>query len=144
IVHPFWEHLPYTNIFISITSDVLHQLYQGVIKHLIAWLKECLGEAELDARCRRLPPNHNIRLFMKGICHLNRVTGREHDQFSRFLLGIIIDIKLPSGLPPVRLVGAVRGIHDFTYSGAVPHAHHRNSGRTRGLPACAFTATQAY
>ncbi|KAJ7790294.1 hypothetical protein B0H14DRAFT_2293361, partial [Mycena olivaceomarginata] len=67
VVHPFWESLPYTNIFLSITSDVLHQLYQGIIKHLIEWLKESLGEAELDARCRRLPPNHNIRLFMKGI-----------------------------------------------------------------------------
>ncbi|KAJ7736807.1 hypothetical protein B0H16DRAFT_1326346 [Mycena metata] len=120
IVHPFWEHLPYTNIFLSITSDVLHQLYQGIIKHLIAWLKECLGEAELDARCRRLPPNHNIRLFMKGISHLNRVTGREHDQISRFLLGIIIDIKLPNALSPVRLVAAVRAVLDFTYTAQYP------------------------
>lgn len=65
VVHPFWQDLPYTNIFLSITSDVLHQLYQGIIKHLIEWLKEACGEAELDARCRRLPPNHNIRLFMR-------------------------------------------------------------------------------
>ncbi|KAJ7805028.1 hypothetical protein B0H14DRAFT_3773129 [Mycena olivaceomarginata] len=120
VVHPFWESLPYTNIFLSITSDVLHQLYQGIIKHLIEWLKESLGEAELDARCRRLPPNHNIRLFMKGISHLNRVTGREHDQISRFLLGIIIDIKLPGGLSPVRLVQAVRGVLDFTYHAQYP------------------------
>ncbi|KAF7326514.1 hypothetical protein MSAN_02508300 [Mycena sanguinolenta] len=95
VVHPFWEKLPYTNIFLSITSDILHQLYQGIIKHLIQWLKESIGEAELDARCRRLPPNHNIRLFMKGISHLNRVTGREHDQISRFLLSLIIDVQLP-------------------------------------------------
>ncbi|KAJ6553786.1 hypothetical protein DFH09DRAFT_924695 [Mycena vulgaris] len=120
VIHPFWEHLPYTNIFLSITSDVLHQLYQGVIKHLIEWLKESLGEAELDARCRRLPPNHNIRLFMKGISHLSRVTGREHDQISRFLLGIIIDVKLPGGLSPVRLVEAVRAILDFTYAAQYP------------------------
>ncbi|KAJ7302587.1 hypothetical protein DFH08DRAFT_918911 [Mycena albidolilacea] len=99
VVHPFWQELPYTNIFLSITSDVLHQLYQGTIKHPIEWLKEACGEAELDARCRRLPPNHNIRLFMKGVSNLNRVTGREHDQISRFLLGIIVD--------------AVRGILDF-------------------------------
>ncbi|KAJ6475468.1 hypothetical protein C8R45DRAFT_1102753 [Mycena sanguinolenta] len=120
VVHPFWEHLPYTNIFLSITSDILHQLYQGVIKHLISWLKESLGEAELDARCRRLPPNHNIHLFMKGISNLNRVTGREHDQISRFLLGIILDVKLPHGLSPVRLVEAVRGILDFTYAAQYP------------------------
>jgi hypothetical protein len=120
VVHPFWQHLPYTNIFLSITSDVLHQLYQGIIKHLIEWLKEACGEAELDARCRRLPPNHNIRLFMKGISKMNRVTGREHDQISRFLLGIIIDVKLPGGLSAVRLVQAVRGILDFVYSAQYP------------------------
>ncbi|KAG1886982.1 hypothetical protein F4604DRAFT_1877587 [Suillus subluteus] len=34
IVHPFWEDLPFTNIFCVITPDVLHQLYQGLIKHL--------------------------------------------------------------------------------------------------------------
>ncbi|KAJ7667993.1 hypothetical protein B0H14DRAFT_2424805, partial [Mycena olivaceomarginata] len=87
----------------------LHQLYQGIIKHLIEWLKESLGEAELDARCRRLPPNPNIRLFMKGI-----------SQISRFLLGIIIDVKLSGDLSPVRLVEAVRGVLDFTYIAQYP------------------------
>ncbi|KAJ7697770.1 hypothetical protein B0H14DRAFT_3100321 [Mycena olivaceomarginata] len=70
----------------AIGPDILHQLYQGVVKHLISWLKECCGEAEIDARCRRLPPNRNIRLFMSGISNLSRVTGKEHDQISRFLL----------------------------------------------------------
>ncbi|KAJ7602632.1 hypothetical protein B0H17DRAFT_1342294 [Mycena rosella] len=100
VYHPFWEGLPYTNIFRVITPDILHQLYQGIVKHLIAWLKATYGEAELDARCRRLPPNHNIRLFMNGISDLNRVTGKEHDQISRFILGIIIDIQLPNNLSP--------------------------------------------
>jgi hypothetical protein len=118
--NPFWEYLPYTNIFTAITSDVLHQLYQGTIKHLLEWLKESYGEAELDARCRRLPPNHNIRIFMKGISKLNRVTGREHAQISRFILGIIIDIRLPDGHSPARLVQAVRAILDFVYLAQYP------------------------
>ena len=29
IAHPFWENLPYANIYYSIAPDVLHQLYQG-------------------------------------------------------------------------------------------------------------------
>jgi len=37
--HPFWQELPYTHLFQSIMPDVLHQLYQGMVKHLIKWLK---------------------------------------------------------------------------------------------------------
>ncbi|KAJ7737437.1 hypothetical protein DFH07DRAFT_752997 [Mycena maculata] len=120
IYHPFWEGLPYTNIFQAISPDILHQLYQGIVKHLIAWLIECCGEDEIDARCRRLPPNHNIRLFMSGISNLSRVTGKEHDQISRFLLALIIDVKLPDNLPSDRLLAAVRGLLDFVYIAQYP------------------------
>jgi hypothetical protein len=53
VFHPFWEHLPLTNIFVSITPDVLHQLLQGVIKHLIVWLTSpaVFGLDGIDARC---------------------------------------------------------------------------------------------
>ncbi|KAG1746413.1 hypothetical protein EDB19DRAFT_1952622 [Suillus lakei] len=30
VVHPFWERLPYANIFQAITPNILHQLYQGL------------------------------------------------------------------------------------------------------------------
>ena len=36
IQHPFWQNLPFVNIYRSITPDILHQLYQGVLKHLIS------------------------------------------------------------------------------------------------------------
>ncbi|KAJ7125736.1 hypothetical protein C8R46DRAFT_927583 [Mycena filopes] len=120
IFHPFWEDLPYTNIFQAISPDILHQLYQGVVKHLIAWLTECVGEAEVDARCRRLPPNHNIRLFIGGISSLSRVTGKEHDQISRFLLALVIDVKLPGDASSSKLVAAVRSLLDFVYLAQYP------------------------
>ncbi|KIJ60180.1 hypothetical protein HYDPIDRAFT_32446 [Hydnomerulius pinastri MD-312] len=120
IYRPFWQDLPYCNIYCTITPDVLHQLYQGLVKHLISWIKLAYGEAEIDARCKRLPPNHNMRIFMKGISGLSRVSGTEHDQICHFLLGIVIDIRLPGGASPVRLIRAVRGLLDFLYLAQYP------------------------
>ena len=52
VLHPFWENLPYVQIFQSITPDILHQLYQGVVKHVVSWISETFSSAEIDARCR--------------------------------------------------------------------------------------------
>jgi hypothetical protein len=120
IYHPFWEDLPFSCIFHSFTPDILHQLYQGVIRHLISWLKDCCGKDEVDARCRRLPPNHGIRLFTKGISGLCRVTGKEHAQIASFILGIIIGIQLPDGHSSGKLLRAVRGLLDFFYLAQYP------------------------
>ena len=116
----FWKDLPFIDIYSSITPDILHQLYQGVLKHLITWIRAICSDAEIDARCRRLPQNHHIRLFMKGICHLSRVTGTEHDQISRFLLALVADIHLPGGHSNVRLVRSVRALLDFIYLARYP------------------------
>ena len=120
IYHPFWQLLPFLNIFRSITPDILHQLLQGGLKHLVAWLKAIFGEAEIDARCKHLPPNHNIQLFMNGITGLSRVTGKEHDEMSRILLGLLIDLRLPDNRSPARLICAVRALLDFLYLSQYP------------------------
>ncbi|KII92122.1 hypothetical protein PLICRDRAFT_103181 [Plicaturopsis crispa FD-325 SS-3] len=121
LFHPFWEDLPYVDIYRSITPDVLHQLYQGVIKHLIEWVTKAVGPDEVDARCQRLPPNHNIRLFMKGITGLSRVTGEEHNQMCRFLMALVVDVRLPGGPNArARLVQAVRALLDFLYLACYP------------------------
>ncbi|KAG1775651.1 hypothetical protein EV702DRAFT_1279793 [Suillus placidus] len=120
VIHPFWEKLPFANIFQGVTPDVLHQLYQGLVKHLLAWLEAACGATEIDARCRRLPPNHHIQLFTKGITTLSRVSGTEHAQICRFLLGIIINICLPNNINAGRLLRAVRGLLDFVYLAQYP------------------------
>jgi hypothetical protein len=48
VFHPFWETLPFTNVFVSITPDILHQLLQGMFKHLVAWLISTFGSSEID------------------------------------------------------------------------------------------------
>ncbi|KAG1874323.1 hypothetical protein F4604DRAFT_1880851 [Suillus subluteus] len=120
VVHPFWERLPYANIFQAVTPNILHQLYQGLVKHLLGWLAQACGPNEIDARCRRLPPNHHIRLFMKGITGLSRVSGAKHAQICCFLLGIIIDAQLPGNMSSTRLLRAVHGLLDFLYLAQYP------------------------
>ncbi|KAH9161635.1 hypothetical protein EDB89DRAFT_2116804 [Lactarius sanguifluus] len=104
IFRPFWSVLPLVDIFVSITPDVLHQLLQGVVKYLTAWLTTIFGAAEVDARCRSLPPNHHISLFTSGISTLSQLSGKQHK-----------DISLPGGQLPSRLIRAARALLDFVY-----------------------------
>ena len=120
VVNPFWANLPYANIFQSITPDILHQLYQGVIKHIVSWVCDTFGSAEIDARCRRLPPNHNIRIFAKGITSLSRVSGKEHADMCRILLGLIVNMQTLQGTSAACLVRAVRSILDFLHIAQFP------------------------
>jgi hypothetical protein len=115
IYHPFWQYLSFLNIFWLITPDVLHQILQSGLRHLLAWLKAVFGGAEIDACCKHLPLNHNVRLFMNGITGLSQVTGKEHDEMSRILLGSLIDLRLPDNRSLARLIGAVRALLDFLY-----------------------------
>jgi Plavaka transposase len=138
VFHPFWESLPLVNIFLSITPDVLHQLLQGVMKHLIYWItsSSVFGPVAIDARCRMIPPNHHIMLFSKGISTLSRVTGKEHKSICRILLGLIIDLPLPHGRLPTRLLRAVRALLDFLYLAQLPShttdtIHRLNDSVTR-------------
>ena len=120
IYHPFWEKLPLTNVFVSITPDILHQLLQGMFKHLVGWLIRAFGSSEIDAQCQSIPPNHHISIFTKGISQLSRVTGKEHKNMSCLLLGLILDLPVTDGQVSPRIVTAVRTLLDFLYLAQLP------------------------
>ena len=120
IIDPFWKDLPYAHIFHSITPDILHQIYQGTVKHIASWITTVVGADEVDARCRRLPPNHNLRLFTKGISSLSHVTVQEHNQMCQILLALVMDVQLPQGLSTRHLVWAVRTFMDFAFLAQYP------------------------
>ena len=54
IYHPFWIFLPFLNIFQSITPNILHQLLQGLLKHLLSWLKTAYSASEIDTRAQQV------------------------------------------------------------------------------------------
>lgn len=111
IPDPFFADWPHANIHTAITPDILHQLYQGLVRHLLLWLKALIGEDELDMRFKRLPRSHGIRLFTSGITHLSKMSGNEHKDICRQLLGCLVNAP---GVPP-DAVRATRALLDFLY-----------------------------
>jgi hypothetical protein len=122
ILRPFWVSHQFTDIFLSITPNILHQLLQGVMKHIIKWLSSqtVFGSLGLDARCWSLPPNHSITLFPKGITTLSCISGKEHKDICRILLGLVVNLSLPSGYLSLHVIKATRSLLDFLYLAQFP------------------------
>ncbi|PPR07087.1 hypothetical protein CVT26_005304, partial [Gymnopilus dilepis] len=106
---PFWKDLPYTDIHKSITPDVLHQLYQGIFKHLIGWCQRILGEKILDQRIQSLPLGYGLRQFKNGISKLSQISGSERKNMAKILLGCLVGLMAHQGLK------AVKALLDFIY-----------------------------
>ncbi|THU79096.1 hypothetical protein K435DRAFT_698663 [Dendrothele bispora CBS 962.96] len=87
--NPFWKDLPFTNIHDSITPDALHQLYQGVLVHIINWVQKMMSKDELDRRIQCLPPTYGVRHFRNGIASLSQVSGSERKNIGKILLAYI-------------------------------------------------------
>jgi hypothetical protein len=115
VYKPFWVHLPYTDIHLSITPDILHQLYQGIFRRLISWCQAVLTPSELDNRIRCLPPAIGVRHFPKGFSILSQVTGPEHKHMARILLGCLIGSDMSN-----QGVRACRALLDFIYLAQYP------------------------
>lgn len=116
VPNPFWKDWYLADIHSAITPDILHQLYQGVIKHLVVWLRNLMGDAELDARFKCLPPTHGVRRFTSGITTLTQVSGTEHKEICKQLLGCL----LGSSTVPLEAVRASRALLDFLYIAQYP------------------------
>lgn len=109
VTKPFWEGFPLCDIHLSITPDVLHQLYQGVLKHLIHWCTSLIAEKELDARIQCLPPCFGVRHFKNGWSQLSQVSGKERKDMAKILLGCLV------GKAPSQVILCYRAILDFIY-----------------------------
>ena len=109
VYKPFWEGLPHTDIHTAITPDVLHQIYQGVFKHLTSWCRRIMDEGALDQRIRCLPPAYGVRHFKNGISALSQLSGMERKHMAKILLGCLV------GVLPKKAIIACRALLDFIY-----------------------------
>lgn len=115
VFRPFWEGLTRCNVHLACTTDVLHQIWQGIIKYLTLWGQIILGKVEFDARVRRLAPCHGSRHFADGVSGLTQMSGREHRQVGSFLLAILQGVPNLSKKDQTDLSTATRALVDFAY-----------------------------
>ncbi|KAF8814828.1 hypothetical protein BYT27DRAFT_7081830 [Phlegmacium glaucopus] len=109
IYSPFWKDFPLCDIHRAITPDVLHQLYQGIFKHIISWCQLILKPAELDRRIRALPIGYGLRKFKNGISALSQISGSERKNMAKILLGCLV-----GKIPRIGLQ-AIKAALDFIY-----------------------------
>ena len=100
--------------------DILYQLLQCLIRHLVIWVKQAYSIEGIDARCQKLPCNSHVCHFFKGISPLSRITGKEHNNIVHILFGLIIDMHLPDGQSAARLLRATRALLDFLFLAQYP------------------------
>ncbi|THU79969.1 hypothetical protein K435DRAFT_696677 [Dendrothele bispora CBS 962.96] len=107
---PFWAGFSYSNIYLAMTPDVLHQLYQGIVVHLIEWVQRVISEEKLDKRIQALPPSFGVRHFKNGISSLSQVSGGERKNITKILVGCLHG----SGIAD-KGIAACRALMDFIY-----------------------------
>ncbi|KZT59364.1 hypothetical protein CALCODRAFT_466994 [Calocera cornea HHB12733] len=126
VPEPFFATLP-SEIHSSMYPDVLHQLLQGVLKHLISWLKQILGQKELD-RCFQCQPHaHGIQHYKDGFPDFSRLTGKEVKDIFRVFPGAICasDALRSKGEDGLSVMKATVAMTDFYYFATFPvHSDH--------------------
>ena len=114
VCRPFWDGFPFCDIHLAITPDVLHQLYQGIVKHMVDWCSSLMDDEELDTRVRSLPPCFGLRHFKGGWSHLSQVSGKERKDMARILLACLV------GKVPPKVLVCFRALLDFIYIAQYP------------------------
>ncbi|KAM5541925.1 hypothetical protein V8D89_004235 [Ganoderma adspersum] len=98
---PFWAELLHTDIFATISPDILHQHHKGVFKdNLVEWISELIGKMELDGQFASLSHSHGLRHFKNE---------GEAKEIEKVLLGLLIGRVDPD------VVTAVKALIDFIY-----------------------------
>jgi hypothetical protein len=110
----WWCLRAFTDILRILTSDVLHQLYQGVFKHVVNWCQSVVGAKRLDQRIRSLPQFQGIRHFKNGISALSQISGPEHKDMAKILIPCLAGTVAPQGIK------AVKGLLDFIFLSQYP------------------------
>jgi Plavaka transposase len=107
---PFWRDWPLAEPSLFLTPEPLHHLHKMFWDHDAKWSIRALGEEEIDFRFSVLQPHTGFRHFKEGISEVKQVTGREHRDVQRYMIGVIAGAILKD------LLIALHSLMDFRYS----------------------------
>ncbi|KAI5981878.1 hypothetical protein EDC04DRAFT_2874695 [Pisolithus marmoratus] len=114
IVTPFWVGFPLCCIHSCVTANVLHQLFQGIIKYLIALCVELINESELNCQLQTLPQCSGVHHFKDSWSKLLQVSRTERKQMAKVLLGCLVS-KVPNDV-----LTCYKALLDFIYLAQYP------------------------
>ena len=117
---PFWRDwaLPTGVIpdpYHSFPIEILHHFHKCFWDHDLKWCIRALGEGEIDFRFSLLQPSCGFRHFSSGVSKLKQVTGREHRNIQRYILGVI------AGAVPAEFILAIRALLNLRYFAQMRH-----------------------
>jgi hypothetical protein len=115
-IWPWWANLPYLDFAGSLMPDTLHQLHQGMLKHLLKWTYKAAGKtgpAMVDRYFVAMPNAEGMRHFKQGVSSVKQWTGRESKEVEKQLLPIIASLDAKGW--DQDFVKLARALLDFIY-----------------------------
>ncbi|KAG8732559.1 hypothetical protein FRC10_000849 [Ceratobasidium sp. 414] len=112
-VWPWWANIPHLDFAASLMPDLLHQLHQGMLRHLLNWSIAAAGEEMVDLYFMLMPAAEGMRYFNQGVSNLQQWTGRESKEAAKQLLPVIAS--LDANPWDQEFVSLARALLDFIY-----------------------------
>ncbi|KAG8730067.1 hypothetical protein FRC10_003164 [Ceratobasidium sp. 414] len=88
-IWPWWANIPYMDFAACLMPDTLHQLHQGMLRHLLRWTIKAAGEAQVDQYFMSMPTAEGMRHFKQGVSGVKQWTGRESKEVEKQLLPVV-------------------------------------------------------
>ena len=111
---PFWQDWALSDPSSFITPEPLHHIHRMFWDHDLKWAIYVVGAKELDFRFMLLQVFIGYRSFKDGVSTLKQVSGRDHRDVQRYLIGLI------AGATPSDFLSAVRSLCEFRYLAQAP------------------------
>jgi hypothetical protein len=114
VYEPFWQEWALSDPSSFITPEPLHHLHRMFWDHDLQWVIFVAGAKELDFRFMLLQVSIGYRSFKDGVSTLKQITGRDHRNIQRYLIGLI------AAAVPSDFLSAVRSLGEFRYLAQAP------------------------